>query len=113
MSFLDCILAIFIGNPLMLFAYFITSALYQDWKARKLNICSHCPPSEDSYRSENRVNCFFEKLAEEKGINIDSFHEWKYAKDSARFIRVVHALGCEMVIRKVSDEDIEEELEED
>ena len=111
MNFFECVILVAVGGPLFYLSYDTTLSWFKSKKARELNICSYCPPEEDSQDSENYINNFFKQIADERGIDLNNIKEWMYAKNSKTFIRVLHALGCEMVIRQVSIEDIEEKTD--
>lgn len=109
MNILEWILLALLSGPVCFCAYVLGMAVRRMMHARKINACTVCPSSEDAERDESRINAFFYGISSEAGIDLRANKElWQQAQKNHDFIRVCHALGYELVIRKVSDKDIEQ-----
>lgn len=98
--------------PLGYWMYRLGYGSAQSDYAKKFHANTSCPPPDDAIKSAKEVKSFLYDICWEMGIdknekgvdrafgNVD--------KELANFIRYFHALGLELVIRKVADYDIEE-----
>ena len=94
------------------YMYRIGFGLYQVFYAKKIHACTTCPPPDDAIESSREVMCFFYNRCREMKLDM-SEQELKRALINAEkkledFCRLCHALGCEVVFQKVSNEDIGE-----
>lgn len=128
----SCLLAIFIVVLIIIiihacctdipFLIFVLSALtavtiilYRRHKVRKiLNVQGYV--FKDAKLHQNRIDIFLMELAHEKGSYIHVVekevgipYSLKKEKDVLTLIRMANRLGCEVIIRKVSDYDTERE----
>lgn len=128
----SCLLAIFIVVLIIIiihacctdipFLIFVLSALtavtiilYLRHKVRKiLNVQGYV--FKDAKLHQNRIDIFLMELAHEKGSYIHVVEEevgipysLKKKEDVLTLIRMANRLGCEVIIRKVSDHDTERE----
>ena len=128
----SCLLAIFIAVmiiiiihacctdiPFLIFVLSVLTAvtiiLYRRHKVRKiLNVQGYV--FKDDKLHQNRINIFLTKLANEKESYINVVEEevgipyfLKEKEDVLTLIRMANRLGCEVIIRKVSDHDTERE----
>ena len=128
----SCLLAIFIvvmiiiiihacctDIPFLIFVLSVLTAvtiiLYRRHKVRKiLNVQGYV--FKDDKLHQNRINIFLTKLANEKESYINVVEEevgipyfLKEKEDVLTLIRMANRLGCEVIIRKVSDHDTERE----
>lgn len=109
MNLLEWLLLALLCGPVAFWFYTLGMSVKRTVYARKTKACTMCPPFVDAERDESRINAFFYRIASERGLDLCTHGMlWKQASKSRDFILVCHALGYELVIRKVSDTDIEE-----
>jgi len=111
LELVGCMVVITIFVPLLYLAYRYGYGSHQAKYAKKFHASTSLPPRDDADKSARTVMSYLYRRCEEmnldtkeKGIkrafdNIEYLHDW---------IRMFHAFGCEMVIRKVADSDIGE-----
>lgn len=98
-----------LGPVVCYYAFRLGYGFCQSDKAKKLNACTTCPPPDDAIASKQETDSFLFEIAE-KRVDEQIYHSLQ-TEDSTQiveFFRLCHALGCEVVIRKVSNDDIEE-----
>ena len=102
--------------PLGFWLYRLGYGSAQSDYAKKFHASTTCPPPDDAIKSAEEVKSFLYDICWERGIDTEekgmSRAFGNVDRELANFIRYFHALGLELVIRKVSDFDIDEvELE--
>lgn len=98
----------------------ITICYYNHRIAKILNAPLECPPLDDALKSAKEIGCFLSKRANfNTEILITKVDNKIYRREDvsdiywgenyqvATFIRLCHALGCEVVVRQRGEEDIE------
>lgn len=109
MSFCEWLILALLGGPVFFCFYNVGMAVKRMFYAKKTKACTVCPSFEDAYNDESRVNAFFYGIAEQNRIDLQAHKRlWEQAKKNRDFLLVCHALGYELVIRRISNTDIEE-----
>lgn len=93
------------------YAYRLGFGSFQATAAEKMKASTICPPPDDAIESSREIERFLYSIANETGANLSAGcirNRLKDGMDTKELVRMCHALGCELVIRKVSDGDIEE-----
>lgn len=80
--------------------------------ARQLGASTTCPPKIDAIKSRESVCNFLHQAAREQGVNPNSMLSKIDIEVLGGVIRLLHVVGYKLVIRQVSDEDIEVEQSE-
>lgn len=113
--FIYCVLSS-VFFPIGYYFYRLGYGSYQAEFAKKFHASTSLPPKDDASKSYQAVKSFLYSRCKERNLDIRE-------KGLARafenidiklehWILVFHALGCEMVIRKVADSDIGENIED-
>lgn len=102
-------------------AFLFLVRVFKFFSARQYNACTSMPYPDDATESGREIGRFLSKLAGERkteiidGLRSRGFDYGTllglfggYCDMFNEYIRYMHALGCELKIEKVSDEDIEE-----
>lgn len=93
------------------YAYRLGFGSFQATAAEKMRASTICPPPDDAIESSREIERFLHGIAREIGADLSADcirNRLKDGMDTEELVRMCHALGCELVIRKVSDTDIEE-----
>lgn len=93
------------------YAYRLGFGSFQATAAEKMKASTICPPPDDAIESAREIERFLHGIAREIGADLSADcirNRLKDGMDTEELVRMCHALGCELVIRKVSDTDIEE-----
>lgn len=109
MSLFDYIIICSLGPFAVLFAFRFGKSIFQFPRAKKWHACTICPPPDDAIKSAEIIKSFLMKRCVELNVDIQKSYvdEMINYGDCSQFIQLCHALGCELVIRKVCDKDIE------
>lgn len=100
-----------LGIVVAWYSYRLGYGRVQTRMAAKLNASTTCPPCKDADQSALHVKYFLRDAAEERGMNISDLCRNQVKCDLDILpgtIRLLHAAGYKLVIRQVSDSDIEE-----
>lgn len=103
-------------------AYLGFNAGYKRWRKRRaieLHACTCCPPADDASESASRIHLFLSNrlykcdlmdCTREEVLGFSYQNEKDYISNGGSWtelIRLAHALGCEVVVRKVTDEPLD------
>ena len=79
--------------------------------AEKYKACTTCPRAVDAIESYKEIECMLKRIADKRFSTLDKkvAAEMMKKTDSTmkEYIRICHALHFEMVVKQVSDKDIE------
>ena len=101
---------------MFVFAFRLGYGPFQTKWAKRFHANTSLPPKDDAVTSSQDVISFLYRRCEELNLNTDE-RGLRRALDNVtpkleEWIRVFHACGCELVIRKVADSDIGENLQD-
>lgn len=112
MSFAIIVLFMIVGFA---YAYHDIRFKLEEKLYRELHASKGCVWTDDAIECMKRIRFFLFDINERERLNDKpaDFYLWKIPSDAIRddvfFVRMCHVLGCEVVIRKVADHDIEED----
>lgn len=112
-DFIIAMLLLAIPFFIIAFAYIRHSIPLEKELYRELHAAKMCTYTDDARKSVSGIEFFLWKCEDKLSEKTDELRRWKipstYSSDTVFFVRMCHVLGCEIVIRKVADHDIEEE----
>lgn len=78
---------------------------------RHLHTAHYFPPIDDALESMNEIRYFLNSQTRKNGLSGQDLKDWeypnKYSSNLRFFVQMCHALGCEIIIRRIADHDIE------
>lgn len=112
-DFLIIFSACFILLSVIAYAYIRHGIPLEEKLKQELHIAKGCKWKDDARESMQKMFCFLCRCGEKLIDKSEDFSSWKIPSDSDQdavfFVHMCHVLGCEVVIRRVTDHDIEED----
>ena len=100
-----------LGIVVAWYCYRLGYGRVQTRMAAKLGASTTCPPRNDAKRSAENVRSFLANAAKMRGMNLRDLCNNQIKCDLdilPSAIRLLHSVGYKLIIKKVSDSDIEE-----
>ncbi len=112
-DFLICLSAGFILFFIIMVAYICHGIPLEEKLKQELHIAKGCKWKDDARESMQKISYFLWRGRERLIDKSEDFSSWEIPsgkdQDAVFFVHMCHVLGCEVVIRRVADHDIEED----